>query len=33
MVIPLSTAFRAALRERGTPERERADPCWSSDHI
>ena len=33
MVIPLSAPFRAALRERGSPARERADPCWSSDHI
>jgi len=33
MAIPLSAAFRAALHDRGTPERERADPCWSSDHI
>jgi hypothetical protein len=33
MAIPLSTAFRSALRERGPAARERADPCWSSDHI
>jgi hypothetical protein len=33
MVIPLSAAFRAVLRERGTPDHERADMCWSSDHI
>jgi GNAT superfamily N-acetyltransferase len=33
MVIPLSAAFRPALRERSTTGRERADPCWSSDHI
>jgi GNAT superfamily N-acetyltransferase len=33
MVIPLSAAFRSALRERTAGGRERADPCWSSDHI
>jgi predicted N-acetyltransferase YhbS len=33
MVIPLSAAFRSALHARPSGRRERADPCWSSDHI
>jgi GNAT superfamily N-acetyltransferase len=33
MVIPLSAAFRSALRARSAERRDRADPCWSSDQV
>ncbi|HEY0394950.1 MAG TPA: GNAT family N-acetyltransferase [Candidatus Elarobacter sp.] len=33
MVIPLSPGFRSALRAHRDEPRERADPCWSTDHI
>jgi GNAT superfamily N-acetyltransferase len=33
MVLPLSGPFRTALRAHGLDRRERADPCWSTDHI
>jgi predicted N-acetyltransferase YhbS len=33
MVLPLSASFRAALRGHRDGRRDRADPCWSSDHI
>jgi hypothetical protein len=33
MVIALSAPFRAALRSYRSEPRDRADPCWSTDHI